>query len=98
MNEADNMDMIRMQRVEIENLRRDLRAALREIREKEFNLELFSHLTEMAHDDTNNQAIICQRLTACLCEHDMAIEAAEIVGIEAVEKIQATLHHEKCMD
>jgi len=31
------------------------------------------------------------KLTAVLCEHDLAIEAAEIVGVETVEAAQKTI-------
>lgn len=35
--------------------------------------------------------LMIQRMTAVLCEHDMAIEAAQIVGIPAVEMAQAAI-------
>jgi predicted DNA-binding protein (UPF0278 family) len=58
----------------IADLRRDLRAALREV--------------DAARAEALHQATLCMQLTGLLCKEDMAIEAAEIVGMEAVEAVQ----------
>jgi hypothetical protein len=51
-----------------------------------------------ARAEAKHQAQLCMQLIALLCKEDMAQEAADIVGVEAVEAVQKCIGKDECDD